>query len=220
MTLDLRPLGAMLVTAIALGLTIVGIANADVLTAESTPALGIGAQEGTDVMKVDGGEVKCTSRDYEGTVHSSPSSQVRGKAKSKGCTFAGLAATVNMNECEYVTNFNATAGNTTLTQDVACPSGKEITITAPSVGTAKCIIHVPPQTGLGPGSAANAGAGTTREVTVSLNITNIKYSQTAGTAETGNCATADSTTGGTYTGSILFTAKNLAETSHIGIFLS
>jgi hypothetical protein len=50
-----------------------------------------------------------------------------------------------------------------------------------------------------------------------INITNIKYSQTMGTSETGNCATADNTTGGTWTGTAILTGS---VGGHVGIFLS
>ena len=220
MTRNLRSLCAVLAAALALGLTTASMAGADAFTTEAVNVTVTGAQEGTDVMKVHGGEVKCTTVKYSASVTSTSSSQVTASPTFSGCTFAGLAGTINMNGCDYLLKVNTEAGNTTLTQDVVCPSGKEITITAPSVGTAKCIIHIPAQTGLGPASAANVGAGTTREVTITAAVTNMKYSQTAGTAETGNCATADNTTGGTYTGKALLTGENFSGTTHIGIFLS
>jgi hypothetical protein len=86
------------------------------------------------------------------------------------------------------------------------------------VGTPKCIIHVPEQTDLTKVTGTNIGAGATREITLDINITNIKYSQTMGTAETGNCATADNTTGGTYTGAAVVTGSVAG--AHVGIFLS
>ncbi len=220
MTRNLFSLCAVLAAALALGLTTAGTAGADVFTTEAVNVMVTGAQEGTDVFKLHGGEVKCTTVKYTASVSSGSSSQVTASPTYSGCTFAGLAATIGMNGCDYLLKINAEAGNTTLTEDVVCPSGKEITITAPSVGTAKCITHIPPQTGLGPASAVNVGSLATREVTITAGVTNMKYSQTAGTAETGNCATADNTTGGTYTGKALLTGENFSGTAHIGIFLS
>ncbi len=203
----------------AIGAAIAGTSTADVLTSEAASTTLTGVQEGQNWLFT-GGEVKCTTVKYHGALSSTSSSQFTVTPTYSGCTFVGLAATFSMNGCDYLVRINAAAGNTTGTIDVVCSGGKEATITAPSVGTAKCIVHIPPQTGLGPVSAVNLGSTTTREITLSLNITNIAYSQTAGTAETGNCATADSKTGGTHTGSALFTGENAAGTSHIGIFLS
>jgi hypothetical protein len=122
-----------------------------------------------------------------------------------------------MNGCTYRGNIEAGTG-TKATVDILCTGTNEITVTAPSVGTKKCIVHIPAQTGLTSGTGTNIGSGSTREGTGDINITNIKYSQTSGTAETGNCATADNTTGGTYTGTAVFTGSVAG--AHVGVFLS
>jgi hypothetical protein len=121
-----------------------------------------------------------------------------------------------MNGCQY--RINILAIGTTGSFDIVCTGSNEITITAPAVGTKKCIKHIPAQTDLTTVTATNIGTGTTREITLDINITNIKYSQTMGTSETGNCATADNTTGGTWTGTAVFTGS--VSGVHIGIFLS
>jgi len=220
MTRNIGSLGVTLVVALALGLAAAGGVGADVLTTEFTPAIGTGAQEGMDLLRVHGGEFKCTSIKYAATVSSLSTSSISTTPTYSGCTFIGLAASVNMNGCTLKFNASPKAGNTTLTEDVVCPEGKEITVTSPTVGAPKCFLHFPPQTGLGPASVANIGTTTTKEVTMSLAITNLGYSQTTGTAETGNCATADNTTNGAYTGKALITGENLAGTAHIGIFFS
>jgi hypothetical protein len=133
----------------------------------------------------------------------------------------GLASTIDMNGCDYLVHVSLTAGDTTGTVDVVCPVGQEITVTAPAVGTKKCIVHVPPQTGLTTGTGTNVGsAGPTSEITLSLALTGLKYSQTAGTAESGNCLTADNTTTGTYTGKALITGEDENTGAHIGLLLS
>ena len=135
-----------------------------------------------------------------------------------GCTTAGIAAAVDMNGCTY--RFNITGGiSTGASLDIVCTGANEITVTAPAVGAIKkCIKHIPAQTDLTTITGTNIGSGTTKEVTLDINITNMKYSQTMGTSETGNCATADNTTGGSYTETSSFRGSNSG--FHYGLFLS
>jgi hypothetical protein len=224
---NLKFLGLALVAALAMSSVVASMASADVITSEKAGVTTLtGKQEGTDVFKVHGGQVNCTTVNYSGSFTTGASNVLVAPTYS-GCTFAGLASTIDMNGCQYRVNINAAAGNTTGTVDIVCSAGQEITVTAPSVGTKKCIIHVPGVAGPEPppknqgltgGTGTNVGSGTTRELTLDINITNIVYSQTAGTAETGNCATADNTTGGTYTGTAIVTGS--VSGAHVGIFLS
>jgi len=214
---NLKFLGLALVAALAMSSVLVSMASADVITSESggvTTAKGTGS---LGVFKVHGGEVKCSVVSYSGSFSSGGSTASVTPTYEK-CSFAGLSATIDMNTCSYKVNING-GSSTEGTVDVVCTkAGDEITVTAPSVGTKKCIVHVPAQTGLTSGTGTNIGSGTTREITLDINITNIKYSQTAGTAETGNCATADNTTLGTYTGTAIVTGS--VGGAHVGIFLS
>jgi len=195
------------------------IASADDLTAESYPVTLTGNEDGTPGIAVThGGEIKCTTVKVQGTLKEA-STTITLTPSVSGCTFAGLSATANFNGCDFLVHIDG-EGKTTGSVDAVCPAGKEITLTAPSVGTAKCILHAPAQTGVRLGTGTNIGAGATREVTLHLNLTGVKYSQTAGTAETGNCATADNTTNGSFTSKALATGENETTGAHIGIFLS
>ena len=218
MSRKLKFLGLALVAALAMSSVAGNAASADVLTSESAMSTTLtGSQTFTDVLKVDAGEVKCGTVTYSGSF-TSPTSSILVTPFYAGCTFAGLFAAVEMNTCQFRVNFSAgtsTAGST----DIVCFPGQEITVKAPPIGTAKCVIHIPPQTGLTKVSGRNVGSGIGRELTLDININNIKYSQTAGKAETGNCATADSTTGGTYTGEDTFKGSHPLE-GQVGIFLS
>lgn len=216
----LKFLGLALVATLVMSSVAASVVSADVLTSEAASTTLTGAQEGVDVLKVDGGELKCNTIKYAGTLSATTSSSFTVAPTYSGCTFAGLVATVNMNGCSFRFTINSGSGNTTGTLDIVNCSGKEMTITAPSAGTPKCIVHIPEQPSLGPLSFANLGSTTTREITMSSAITNIIYGQTAGTAETGNCAKAVNTSGGTLTGAGLFTGENTPGTAHIGIFLS
>lgn len=217
----LTGIGAAAIAALLMSSVGAGVASADDYTVETSPATLTGKLNGTThIVKVDGGEIKCTTGTSDGTMAAQHTSFWNRLRILSGCTFAGLVATVSMNECVYVTKVSAGAGNTSGTVDISCPAGKEITVKAPSVGTTKCTVHIPAQTGLGPVSYSNVGSGTTREIIVTSNVTNLKYSQTAGTAETGNCATADSTTGGTETSQEAVTAENELGGTHIALLLT
>jgi len=196
-----------------------GEAGADQLTAETATATLTASQEGTDVIKFGGGEAKCTTVKYVASALTSPATTVAITPTYSNCTFAGLAGTVAMNGCTYLMHISPSAGVTTASMDIVCPNGKEITITAPNAGTVKCIEHIPAQTGLSAATLTNVGSGATREITVAIALTELKYSQTPGTAESGNCATSDGKSDGTYTGKTLFTAEN-GSGAHVGIFLS
>jgi hypothetical protein len=217
MNRKLKLFGTILVAALAMSSVAVSMASADVITSESAAVTTVtGSQEGTDVLKVHGGEIRCFTVTYTGSFSSGASSVLVTPTYSN-CSFGSLVSTFDMNGCQYRVNF--TGGTSTEGSiDIVCPIGSEITVTTPSIGTKKCILHIPPQTDLTKVTGTNIGSGTTRELTLDINITNIKYSQTAGTAETGNCATADNTTGGTYTGKAVVTGS--VGGAHVGIFLS
>jgi hypothetical protein len=212
---SLKLLGMALVAALTMSSVLAVAASADLMTSEKAGVTTItGQQEGTNVMKVHGGEVKCTTITYSGSFTSGASSTTVTPTYS-GCVHAGLTSTVDMNGCIYKGNITG-GGSTSGSFDIVCEGTNEITVTVPSVGTKKCIIHIPPQTDLTNVTGTNIGAGTTREGTADININNIIYSQTAGTAESGNCATADNTTGGSYTGTVIFTGS--VGGAHVGIF--
>ncbi len=199
------------------------VASADEFKSESAPVTLTGKQgEPIDTFSTHAGNVKCTSATYKGTQSSTSTTTIQVAPTYSGCTFVGLNSTITTNGCEYLFHVPATAGVTTGTVDIVCPGTNEITVTAPTpaLGKAKCIVHVPPQTGLGTVTYSNIGSGTTREVKVAVSLSGIKYSQTAGVAESGNCGTQDSTTTGTYVGGATVTGEVEEGSTHIGLFLS
>jgi hypothetical protein len=220
---NLKFLGLALVAVLAMSAVGAGAASADEFKAESAP-LTLTAKQGepTDTFSTHAGNVKCTTATYKGTQATTSATTIRVAPTYSGCTFVGLNSTITTNGCEYLFHVPATAGVTTGTVDIVCTGSNEITVTAPNpaLGKAKCIVHVPPQTGLGVVTYSNLGAGATREVKVSVKLTGLKYSQTAGVAESGNCETKDNTTTGTYEGSATVTGETHEGTTHIGIFLA
>jgi len=137
-----------------------------------------------------------------------------------GCSsLSGFAsATIDTNGCKY--KFNITSETTTTTFDgdiaIVCPAGSEITVTASLFGQSKCIIHIPPQTNLANVEYHNVGSGNTRDVTVTVSLTGITYTQTAGSGF-GACTT-EHQTNGTYTGEA--TVKGFEGKKQKGIWIA
>jgi hypothetical protein len=222
---NLKILGLALVAVFAMSAVAASAASADQLTSEVSPVTLTGAQEGTDTFTITAGNTNCKEVSYVGTtatptttVSATPSYPEKTKLAEQNCTSLGFPATIHTNGCTYLFHIEGGA-STSGTLDVVCPAGKEITVTAVSGGTTKCTIHVPAQTGLGPVTFSNVGAGATRELKVEAKITNLKYSHTEGTG-LGKCTGGTGTTG-SYTGKALVTGeKDNGGTEHVGIFLS
>ena len=141
MTRNLKLLSMAVMVALAMSAVVASAASADALT--SIPAGKVtltGTQEhhfetvtGTtrnvDIFKTDGGTVECKKATYVGTVDlTNPQTTVNAKPNYAECTFAGFAATIDTNECEYTFHINGGV-STTGSVDVHCPVGKEITVT-------------------------------------------------------------------------------------------
>lgn len=216
-------LGAM--ATLAISAMIASTASADEFHAESAPVTLTGAQEKhleggverNDRFTTDGGVTECTTITYRGTQVASTATTMTLTPTYSGCAFAGLSSVIDMNECDYL--FHLNAGLTTGTTDIVCPSGREITKTVGPAATLRCITHIPPQQGIGGVTYTNLGAGSTREITIAMNLANIHYSQTAGSGA-GACATADNTTNGTYIGALKVTGEtDPSGAAHIGIWV-
>ncbi len=87
--------------------------------------------------------------------------------------------------------------------DVVCPAGKSIEISPTPETGITCTVSIPSQSGLTGVSFENTGSGSSRAVTVNLNLTEVKHSTTGTPAEI--CKPGEYTNG-TYTGSASFTA--------------
>jgi hypothetical protein len=217
MNRNLKLLGVSVATTLAMCMAMGGIASADVLTAEQTP-VSLTGSGGKDFFVFDFAEIICTSNKYSGTLADQTSEKVTITPAYSGCGYLGSGVTVQLNGCDYLFSINSTIGVTTGSTEIICPTGKEITMIWPSVGTPRCILHIPPQNIVSGISLTNMGSGSTRELTIDL-APPIKYSQTKGTAEILNCETRDGTSGG-FVGQIQLTAESESSGSHVGIFLS
>ncbi|HEX5714158.1 MAG TPA: hypothetical protein VFX85_12675 [Solirubrobacterales bacterium] len=220
----LKVLGLALVAALTIGST----AAADELTAETYPVAisGVSEERGF-VFTSQAGQTFCYEGSYAAT-SSGPSTSLTvtptypEKTKSGGvnCGLKGVpGAVVDLNGCDYLLTISG-AGSTSGTARIHCPAGSEITYTASLFGIPGCTIHVPDQT-FPPGSVtyANVGAGTTREVTASVNSgASVKYTQTPGMGAA-KC-TAWIGENGSLTAKMILKATQESTGSHAGLFLS
>ena len=205
-------LGLALVAVFAMSAVGASAASAAELHSESAPVTITGTQHTPNGFDVQFGLVNCTTADYNATTTGTTDTTITLVPIFDGCTFAGVATTVDTNGCHFLLHVtSATQGTVT----VECEPGKEITVT----GGNKCTVHVPSQD-VGTVTLTNTGAGATREITAHLGgITGITYSQTPGTAAVGKC-TSLTTSAGKYTGTATFTGETHPGGAHVGIFVT
>jgi hypothetical protein len=164
-----------------------------------------GSQVGTDVFTVNAGTVKCTEAKYSGTQTSGvTSSEIKVTPSYSGCTAFGFVnATVDVNGCPklFTANLNPIL-------HLICFENP-ITVTA-----FNCWVKISSQTiGLGI-TYTNEGAGATRDIKVSENISGITYTQESKSFP--GC-TNGTFTNGTYTGAATYKGANTAGTQ-VGIW--
>ncbi len=192
------------------------------IQSESAPVTLTGQQHagGSSVFGTTAGSFKCTEGSYTGELSGTASIEFEMTSVAYGgCTAFGLyTGTIETNGCHYrftVTKINE--GKREGRFDLSCPAETEITATATQAGVPKCTIHVPPQTGLGTVTYTNIGSGTTREITLDVKLTGIKYTHTTGIG-LGSCASGSGETG-TFETSVSIKAENI-EKKQVGLFTS
>lgn len=210
---NLRFLGVAVFAVLAMSAVSASFASAaaDDLTAEQYPVTLTGKNDpNPPILKTTAGSYECTTSTLHATV-SGPTTTVSATPTYSGCTCIGVACTIDMNGCTYL--IHMTEG-TTSTVDIVCPAGQEITLT-----NSKCILHVPPQTGLPHIVWTNVGAGATREITGHVTISGLRYKHTEGSG-IGKCTSGEGTNG-TLDWTVVVTGEtDPTGAAHIGIFLS
>jgi hypothetical protein len=218
---NLKILGLAFVAMFAMHAIAATAASANELTAEEYTTILTGVKDPTeptaDKLVTTAGNVTCTNPTYLAEL-TKASTSVTVTPTYSGCTAFGFPAKVHMNGCSYTLTLGA-AGATTSTAALACPAGNEVTITANPAEdglTPKCIVHIKPQAVGGTVTTKNIGAGTTRELTLEINVSAIHYTHTEGTG-LGKC-----TPGTGAAGVITAKAQVTGEKGgvHKGIFLS
>lgn len=226
---SLKALGLGLIAMLAVSVISVSAASADAFTTESYPATITGGDDpgvaGTSEFASTGGVAKCPSATYHATLSGASTTLTvtpNLNGASDNCTVAGsIPAVVDLNGCDFLVHIGSGA-STSVTADLLCPAGKEVTMTSNqnTAGslTTKCTTHLPPQT-LSGITYDNLGAGTTREIRATMNVSGITYTETAGTG-LGACATSVLQHTGTLKGTDLLTAETDGGNTHIGFFLT
>lgn len=199
----MRPLVRLLVCAAALlgsAATASAAAAADFIS-EGSSTLLTGTQEGVDVFTTTGGTVECEEVTYAGSLTSSPATTVKVTPTYSGCVAFGFAsASINTNGCELEFHNEGTVDIT------SCESASGIIVTAALFGTQKCKVTVPPQSGINGIAYTNIGSGSTREITIDVKSTNIKYIEHGGTGF-GACASSTEQSKGAYEGTTRLTGE-------------
>jgi hypothetical protein len=218
MSRNIKVLGLALVAMLAMSAVVASAASATAFSfkAEKVPTQLTGKQHnGNDIFTTDAGKVECTEATYAGEQKVTPTNEVLVTPTYSGCTAFGFANTpIDVNGCQYrFTTVTKESGNFEGSADIVCPAGKVIEVTAFG-----CTVTIGSQTGLKKVTYTNVGAGTTREVTVDVNLTGIVYVEDPGFFNT--CANNKVTTSnGTYVGAGLVTGENPTTKAHQGIFV-
>lgn len=143
----LKALGAALVAVFALSALLASAAQAEetpTFTASKSPVRETGSQTANHVIKVNGGTIKCLEAKLVDEAGGSAMMLLFQPTYAK-CTLAGIAATINMNGCEYTfepvtkkeeDKFVGTMG-------IVCPVGKAIEVSAGG-----CVVAISAQAGL------------------------------------------------------------------------
>lgn len=176
---------------------------------ESSQTTVTGSQEGSDVFTTDGGTVTCKTATYVGSVTGTSATEAEVAPTYSGCTaFGFINVPIDLNECKYkFTAGSRIEGNFEGSVHVVCPEGKAVEITAPG-----CRVTVGAQTPGGTITYTNIGTGTTRELTLDVNVTGVHYTEDN---NGGGCVKAGAEkTNGTYTGHTIVTGENASQQQH------
>jgi hypothetical protein len=167
MNRKLKALGLALVAVLAMGALSASAASAENFHSESaTDTVLKGSQVGTDVFTVNAGTVKCNEATYAGTQSGATATTVKVTPTYSECTAFGFVSTaIDVNGCTY--EFSSDNSNVV----IGCATNP-ITVTA-----FNCWVTVGSQTTNGGITYTNTGAGASRDVDVTVNISGIHYVQ-------------------------------------------
>ena len=212
-------LGTALLAILALSAVAATMASADEFHSEKELTTLTAKQEsgvgGVNILKTTAGSAECKTATFHATVNKKTTTTITATPIYKECTCIGIVCTVNMNECDYLLHITPANVQTQGSADLVCPGVKEVTLES-----AKCIIHIKPQTDLTTITYTNSGVpgGNTREITLDLNITNIAYSHTKVGEGIGSCTSGTGTTG-SLTGKVEVTGEEDSGPNHVGIWV-
>jgi hypothetical protein len=190
---NLKALGLALVAVFALTAVAASAAQAAEFHAEEAPVFFEGSQVEQHIFTVDKGTVKCNTATFTGSSATATTATVTLTPVYSTCKFAGTAADVKMNGCDYLFHLSSA---TTATVDVVCSGGAEIEVEST---TTNCIVHVPAQNGLSHVILASEGTTTTRDITATVTVAGIHYTEVGSECKFNGVATTNGTYNGTAT---------------------
>ncbi|HEU4705618.1 MAG TPA: hypothetical protein VFS64_00330 [Solirubrobacterales bacterium] len=199
MICNLKSLGKACLALFAIGAAMAPTAAAESFTfrsdATSTTYTGEGEGAGKEVLRTTAGAVSCEKVTYTGSQSGDEASEFEVTPTYSGCTaFGSLSAEINMNGCKYRFTTGTLEGTKFEgTVDIVCAAEKQIVVTARQLGITKCTVDVPAQNGLKTVTYTNISPAPT-DIKADLNLSGIKYTQTAGSG-LGACTTTTDETG-------------------------
>ncbi|MGC1853522.1 MAG: hypothetical protein WA687_13915 [Solirubrobacterales bacterium] len=141
--------------------------------AESYPVALTGTGETNHVFTTKLGSWKCAVAEFAGKQPAATAAQWLWMSYFQ-CIPPFGTASIFTNGCEYILHVANSGPPYTGQLQLACPAGKAYELIFTSGGTS-CTIAFSPQTSSGGVSYANKGAGSNRAITVTFNVTGLKY---------------------------------------------
>jgi hypothetical protein len=223
---SIKVFGLVLVAALAMSAVVASAASAFYDSEVETTTLS-GKQGVENEFTTDVGTVKCKTATFSGTQKGAKveggftAEMINVTPTYSECNLAGQAVSVTTTGCEYTFDPLETLETADKTKHiiskatVLCETGKEIII-KDKAGLG-CEVKVKAQMTGGRVKLTNAGAGKTRTVLVTAEVTGISYSWTAGCPNAAKKA--GSNTNGTYSGTVSTEGKNAAK-EQVGIWVT
>lgn len=153
------------------------------------------------------GKLKCGEMQLNGSISAATSKlKINQLFWPVPCTYGGFSAPISANGCYFELSVLNAGPPYVGATDLVCPAGKALEFAAaPFGGVRKCTLRILPQTGVEGVSYENTGAGSSRKITVNLNLAGMSYVQVEGTG-IGKC------TGGEFTNGILTDSNSMFAT--------
>jgi hypothetical protein len=201
--------------AIAMALTLTALlgvtsASASQFRAEEYPTSFNGAQGVQQKLTTGSGFVaKCSTATTSGTSSAASSALTLTPAFS-GCKYGGLDATTSVNSCKYALHSTNEAAPYTGTIDIACSTegdGIEFKVAG------ACTVKFLAQNSLGVSLANTGSSGSNRSITVTFNVSGLKYTETGG-----SCPTPGTHEDGTITGTSVLLGSN--DAGAVGVYVA
>lgn len=147
--------------------------------AEQYPATEVGAQDAANkqVIKVQGSPFSCKGISYSGSLSAASATTALTPTYSECNAFGFLKASGNANGCSFVMHAGEAVGSGKYkgTEDIACPVGKAIEITAET-----CKVSIPAQEGLGVVESEDVAKEGKTAAKSALAVSSLKYTVTSG----------------------------------------